>query len=107
MGRRVTDGSVEYPFLDRQDHSDDCDVWNGFNWRFLCSCGAAERPEPRVIPEFSNYTLSVEGVVTRLDPLKVLKVENKQHVVRLIGDDGGARSMGVVPLINRMYRDLA
>lgn len=98
---------VERPFLDKQGHKPDCDVWRSFETRFLCSCGAVEWPAPRRIPGFSDYELAVDGSIKRLSTGQLLRVENAQKVARMIDDQGTVRSRRITPLIDDIFLDLA
>lgn len=98
---------VERPFLDRQNHKPWCDVWNGFDYRFLCSCRAVELPKARVIPEFPNYTIHVDGTIMNISTGKAVRVENDARMARLVDEEGNTKSRRINVLIDTVYRDLA
>jgi len=94
---------VERPFLDKQGHTAECRVWENFDQRFNCTCGAVTAPEPKAIPGFSDYQISIHGEVFQLSTGKFLRVENASGVLRLRDDEGGRHSFRIRTLINQTF----
>lgn len=94
---------VERPFIDGQNHTKTCRVWDGYYWYEACNCGAVATPATVILAGYSNYEVLETEEVRDLNTGRLLRHANNRNAVTITDDWGEKHIWNVWELTRRAF----